>query len=298
VLHAAEPQACRNTIDTRLTEDVPLATTDDDQAIELAFGEGEATFGERPTATVTGGVLLRRGDKLAGADSARYDPDDRALHLDGNVRYEDPATQILSDSAEFSYESGRIEFSGAEFSLGSDNSRGEADNVLISQDGSLRLDDVSYTTCPPGSDDWELRAGDIDLDTRSGIGTARNIQLRFQGVPILYAPYLSFPIGDARKSGMLTPAIAQTVGNRSIDAAGRRLTTPGGMTPGRRAIRGTRRPPSQVLPFMPRSPPVEPPYQGPLSEVNNTSVFSSSPSRFSSCNICPTDASSSEITFA
>ena len=31
-----------------------------------------------------------------------------------------------------------------------------------------------------------------------------------QGVPILYAPYLSFPLSDARKSGILTPEIGST----------------------------------------------------------------------------------------
>jgi LPS-assembly protein len=36
------------------------------------------------------------------------------------------------------------------------------------------------------------------------------MKLRFQGIPILYAPYLSFPITDARKSGVLTPEIGST----------------------------------------------------------------------------------------
>ena len=36
------------------------------------------------------------------------------------------------------------------------------------------------------------------------------MKLRFQGVPILYSPYLSFPIGDARKSGMLSPGFGST----------------------------------------------------------------------------------------
>ena len=159
---------------------------------------------------MTGGVLLRRGDKLAGADAAIFDPDQRALHLLGQVRYEDPATQILSDSAEFSYDSGRIVFEGAEFALGNSNSRGSADHLLINQQGQLQLDEVSYTTCPPGSKDWELQARAIDLDTRSGVGTARDIKLRFKNVPILWAPYISFPIGDARKSGLLTPEIGST----------------------------------------------------------------------------------------
>jgi LPS-assembly protein len=160
---AADPLACENTLGLRLSEDAP-------QAIPLGV---EARLGESPTASLSGGIVLRRADKLAGADSARYDPETLSLYLSGDVRYEDPGTQI-------------------------------------SQDGLLQLDNVSYTTCPPGSNDWLLEASDIDLDSRSGTGTARGVKLRFQGIPILYAPYLSFPISDARKSGMLTPEIGST----------------------------------------------------------------------------------------
>ncbi len=212
VAHAAEPLACQNTLGTQLAARAQpsQAQLADEQTVELTAGAIEARLGDKPTATMTGGVLLRRGNKLAGAESAIFDPDQRALRLDGDVRYEDPGTQIVSDSAEFSYDSGRIEFSHARFSLGRSNARGSADNLLINQQGQLQLDMVSYTTCPPGSKDWELQADDIDLDTRRGVGTARNIKLRFKNVPILYAPYISFPIGDARKSGLLTPEIGSS----------------------------------------------------------------------------------------
>ena len=208
---AADPLVCENTLGTRLYEDAPKAVPlDDPNAVQLEAGRVEAQLGEQPTASLSGGIMLRRGDKLAGAESARYDPETLSLYLSGNVRYEAPGTQIRSDSAEFEYESGRIGFSGAEFWMGSNNSRGAADRLQISQDGLLQLDDVSYTTCPPGSNDWLLQAKDIDLDSRSGTGTARGVKLRFQGVPILYAPYLSFPISDARKTGVLTPEIGST----------------------------------------------------------------------------------------
>ena len=212
VAHAAEPLACQNTLNTQLTEREPQrdGPLPNEQSLELTAGEIEAQLGDQPTASMKGGVLLRRGDKLAGADAANFDPEQSALHLLGHVRYEDPSTQILSDSAEFSYDSGRIVFAGAEFTLGKTNARGSADKLLINQQGQLQLDEVSYTTCPPGSKDWELQADDIDLDTRLGVGTARGIKLRFKNVPILWAPYISFPISDARKSGLLTPEIGST----------------------------------------------------------------------------------------
>ena len=170
-------------------------------------GRIEAQLGESPTAELTGGVLVRSGNKLAGAESARYRPADKALVLRGNVRYEDAGTQVASDEAEFAYETGVVRFAGADFSLGSNNARGSASGVEINQYGRLELDDVNYTTCPPGSNDWLLQAKSIDLDTSSGIGTAKGIALRFQGVPVLYAPYISFPISAARKSGILTPEL-------------------------------------------------------------------------------------------
>ncbi len=207
---AEDALACHAALNTRLTAAAELAASADDLTIELYAGEFEASLGPPLTASASGGVLLRRGDKLAGADAVRFDPDTRALTLDGGVRFEDPATQVLSDSAEFGYDSGQILFRGARFSLTQNNSRGAANEILITQEGELRLDDVSYTTCPPESPDWELLADDIDLDTASGIGTARKIKLRFKSVPILYAPWISFPIADARKSGILTPEIGST----------------------------------------------------------------------------------------
>jgi LPS-assembly protein len=187
----------------------------DDTAITLEAGRIEATLGDRPTASLSGGVLLRRGQRLAGAESAVYDPASLSITLDGDVRYRDPATEVRSDSAEFSYSTGRIVFNGAEFQLGQGGARGSADAIDISREGTIRLGEVSYTTCPPGSNDWLLEADDIRLDTNTGIGTAKNVALRFQGVPFLYAPRLSFPLGDARKTGFLAPEVgsAQRNGN-------------------------------------------------------------------------------------
>ncbi|MGY8734351.1 MAG: LPS-assembly protein LptD, partial [Pirellulales bacterium] len=144
------------------------------------------------------------------ADSARYDPLYKALHLEGGVHYEDPYTQIHSNSAEFAYGNGRIRFEGAEFSIGASNGRGAADTLEINQDGKLMLNGVEYTTCPPGSEDWLMQGKSIVLDTKKGVGTAKGMRLKFKGIPILYAPYLSFPIGNARKSGVLTPEIGSS----------------------------------------------------------------------------------------
>lgn len=177
----------------------------DPNTIVFEVGELEAQVGDEPTASMTGGVLLRQGDRLAGADEARYDPTNQAVLLQGGVRYEDLNTHVASSNAEFSYGLGRVRFEGASFTLEGNTARGAADALEINQLGRLELDGVSYTTCPPQSNDWVIEANDIDIDTREGVGTAKGVKLRFQGVPILWTPYLSFPVGDARKTGLLAP---------------------------------------------------------------------------------------------
>ena len=207
----ADDRVCRTTLAEPLSAATSLpAAASNPGAIVLEAGRLQAQVGDEPTAIMSGGVLLRSDDKLAGADTARYDPDTKALLLEGGVRYEDPGSQIISDSAEFSYASGRIRFTGADFSLGDDKGRGAAGLLEINQDGTLRLDGVEYTTCPPGSEDWLLLGKSFRLDTVEGVGTAKGVRLQFKGVPILYTPYLSFPIGAARKSGLLSPTVGTT----------------------------------------------------------------------------------------
>lgn len=187
-----------------------IAGDDEFGPVVFEAGSIDATVGPDPRMTLAGGVLVRRGSRVAGAESAVYDPATTSLRLDGDVQFRDPSTQIISDSALFSYSTGIVAFDGAQFLLSPSGSRGAAGRIELSQQGVISLGAVNYTTCPVGSDDWLLEADDIVLDTNTGKGTAKNVALRFKGVPFLYAPRLTFPLGDARKTGFLVPEIGST----------------------------------------------------------------------------------------
>ena len=61
---------------------------------------------------------------------------------------------------------------------------------------------------------------DLELDTVEDVGTAKGGVLEFKGVPILAAPYFTFPLSDKRKSGVLPPSL--TIDSQS----GVQLTAP------------------------------------------------------------------------
>ena len=72
---------------------------------------------------------------------------------------------------------------------------------------------ATYSTCPPNSSAWIVKASEVNVYHDEGIGTARHARLYLWGVPIFYSPYLSFPINDERKSGILTPTMGTSSTN-------------------------------------------------------------------------------------
>ncbi len=67
--------------------------------------------------------------------------------------------------------------------------------------------DATYSTCPPLTNAWQVRASDIELNKNTGRGVARNARLLVKGVPVFYTPYLNFPIDSRRQTGFLPPTI-------------------------------------------------------------------------------------------
>ncbi len=65
-------------------------------------------------------------------------------------------------------------------------------------------------SCPEGATDWELRARRITLDTATMRGVGRSTQVVFKGLPILYLPWISFPLSSARQSGLLFPMLGSS----------------------------------------------------------------------------------------
>lgn len=183
----------------------------DSEAITLESGRGAITLGG--DALLEDGVSASSGSYEVSANRGRYNSDKGILSLEGDIQYKGAGANISGQEAVLEYLYGRVEFKDAEFRLGDGASRGAASLLRLDRRGKIRLEGVNYTSCPPGSDDWMVRAKKIRLDTESGVGEANGLSLRFKGVPILYTPYLSFPISAQRKTGFLLPNVGRSTRN-------------------------------------------------------------------------------------
>lgn len=91
--------------------------------------------------------------------------------------------------------------------------RGTAKKAYMEGHDVTRMVDVTYTTCNEGDDSVMLSAEEITLDQGTGRGLAKNMKVKFKGVPIFYFPRLSFPINDERKTGFLFPTVGAQEGS-------------------------------------------------------------------------------------
>lgn len=168
----------------------------------------------------SGNVEIESDGTRVSADAAAYDPVEQRFTVEGNVNYEDDRVAVGAGEALFDTDSDEGEFRNARFALKDAAGRGDADSIRSDGQDFLELRGVRYSACPEDELDWRLIAHRIRIDTERDIGEGRDVRVEFKGVPILYAPYLSFPASGARKSGFLLPDYGNT------DRSGNELSIP------------------------------------------------------------------------
>lgn len=167
-----------------------------------------------------GNVVLRQSSLQFTGDSAELNQLSNLGQMDGNVSLRDRNMLIVGDHASIQLDSGEAQIDNAEYVMHEMQTRGSASYIKRQEEGIIRLKNGSYTSCTPGNNDWHLQGNNITLNPETGFGTATNVTLRVKNVPVLYTPYISFPIDDRRQSGFLPPSISQS-SRKGLD-----ITTP------------------------------------------------------------------------
>ena len=168
-----------------------------------------ATLTRNGQAVLEGHVVLRQGQRKIQAKKVLYNSRNGSIQTRGGIEYTDPMVHVTGKGGSYSPLEG-ARFENAHFSLLRPSARGTARLMRLTPQGLLRLQGVAFTTCRQSPPAWVLRAGKITLDTRSRVGTGENARIDLHGVPILYLPWVSFPLGNVRKSGFLFPTFGNT----------------------------------------------------------------------------------------
>lgn len=220
----------------------------------LGVAIGLLVGGFAPGARAADVVSFGRGDTDAPyditADVIEYDRERELYTANGNVRIEQPGRTLTADWVAFSNRtrqgvaSGNVVMAEAGDTLhatfvqfGIDSMQGLVfDGRLDARTSSFRMEgaevqrtgeqtysfrDGRFTTCrcpeEGERDPWAIRASKADLEI-GGYGTARNTTFDVLGVPVLWFPWMIYPLKTERQSGLLLPTFGHS--SRSGFAAG------------------------------------------------------------------------------
>ena len=160
----------------------------------------------------TGDVTLRQRGAAIRADRVEYHDADQTVAATGGVRLERDGDVASGPRLNYKLDNGTGDMDSPVFEFPRrlerrTASRGQASRAVLEENSVTRLFQAEYTSCPVPRDDWFIRVRELELDTSRNVGTAYNSTVYFLGVPILYSPYMSFPMDNKRKSGFLAPTL-------------------------------------------------------------------------------------------
>jgi len=196
----------------------PVLVPDEDGEYPISLEADNVESEGDDVVTLTGNAEVMQGRRTVVADKLQYYRQSERVVAEGGVEMiSENGDYLASDAIDVHVPTQIGTLKNSEFKLargiirgdGVDTvqieSRGSAELVSLEGQGFMRLENADYSTCPEGNESVVIGARSLELDRTGGVARARGATVRFKGVPVFYAPYITFPLNDQRKTGFLTP---------------------------------------------------------------------------------------------
>ena len=155
-------------------------------------------------------VEIIRGETTLTADHATYWIVEDEIEASGNVRMTRFGDRYTGDKMRYKMDEGQGYVTNPTYHMKESNAQGRADRIDFETEDRALITQGTYSTCEGPDPDWYLESNTMHLDSGKDVGTAGATLIYFKGVPIIGTPYMSFPLSDARKSGVLAPTMGTT----------------------------------------------------------------------------------------
>lgn len=167
---------------------------------------------------VEGEASIRKPGVSIQAGRLSLDQSQDVVEATGQVRLNRPGSVLTGPKLTLQIDSFQGTLTQPTFELYKSGAYGQAAQIDFVDDQRAIVREASYTTCrrTPGPEwlpAWVLKATRLNLDEEESTVRAEGVQLRFQDVPVLGIPAVTFPMTSERKSGLLSPVVGITTNN-------------------------------------------------------------------------------------
>ncbi len=163
--------------------------------------------------SMQGHVEIRENGRTACADQADINRTTNFARMQGHLVMSEAGYAATGVYGESLLKQQQSLIKHARYALSSMHAHGKASRITRSSAGVTTIEKGEISTCTPGHRDWWLRSDLIRLDQNTGRGEAIHSVLYTHSIPLVYIPYLNFPIDDRRQSGLLIPVFGSSSTN-------------------------------------------------------------------------------------
>ena len=157
-----------------------------------------------------GNIVIEESGRQIKAEHAEFDSQSRQALLRQDVRYREPNFLITADAMSADLETDVAIANQARFVMHDQHMRGDAATITRFGNERVEAEDTLITYCEPGSNDWGIRAAEMELFPQEGYGEAYHTRFEVAGVPVFYLPYFYWPLDDTRRTGLLYPSYSSS----------------------------------------------------------------------------------------
>jgi len=172
---------------------------------EVLVSSRKADIIKNKLAEFHGDVIIYKEEQTVRADSATFNEEVNLFKATGNIELNSNSAIVTGDSILIDENNKEFALKQAEYQLAFNAGRGKADSFSVVNDSELLLTEATFTTCPGDDPSWLMQSNEISISQEDGWGEAWNTTIQVGDIPVLWVPYITFPITDQRKSGLLFP---------------------------------------------------------------------------------------------
>ena len=157
-----------------------------------------------------GDVTIFQQNQVIKADNAVYNEIQNQFRATGNISLVSDSATVSGASIFLDENNQDLELLGAKYQFGFNAGRGKAEIFSIESSNELELKGATFTTCPGDDPSWLFSADEININQEKGWGEAWNTIFKIADIPVFYVPYVTFPISEKRKTGLLFPGFGNS----------------------------------------------------------------------------------------
>jgi LPS-assembly protein len=153
-----------------------------------------------------GDVLLRQGEFEVQGEQLRWNQQTGELNASGGVSLESPQDSLCGSSASYNLQQHTGVVADGYYFLNEENLHVRGTSIERRGENDYHIEGGTFTTCDGDEPSWKFGARQVDV-TLGGYARAKNAVFYLKDIPVLYFPYVIYPVKTERESGLLIPSV-------------------------------------------------------------------------------------------